>query len=196
MLWTIFVVLLILWLLGMVSSYTLGGFIHILLVLAVITLIFNLVSGRRSAVWCFTIRTFPDRATELKGQKSMSKFLKLLLGTGLYLLEQSDQSTRKIRDRAAENLNDLRDLAQDKYETATDRVSKASRALRGDDGQFVSNALSMAAGVGVGLAIGLIFAPASGEETRSALVDKVQTFGDRVKQQFSSGNLDATGTHG
>ena len=50
MLWTIFVVLLILWLLGMVSSYTLGGFIHILLVLAVITLIFNLVSGRRSAV--------------------------------------------------------------------------------------------------------------------------------------------------
>jgi hypothetical protein len=50
MLWTIFVVLLVLWLLGMVTSYTLGGFIHILLVLAIITLIFNLVSGRRSAI--------------------------------------------------------------------------------------------------------------------------------------------------
>jgi hypothetical protein len=50
MLWTIFVFFLILWVLGMVSSYTLGGFIHILLVLAVITLIFNLVSGRRGAV--------------------------------------------------------------------------------------------------------------------------------------------------
>ncbi|MFY9676062.1 MAG: lmo0937 family membrane protein [Terriglobales bacterium] len=50
MLWTIFVVLLVLWLLGMVTSYTLGGFIHILLVLAVITLIFNLVSGRRGAI--------------------------------------------------------------------------------------------------------------------------------------------------
>lgn len=50
MLWTLFVVLLVLWLLGLVTSYTLGGFIHILLVLAVITLIFNLVSGRRSAV--------------------------------------------------------------------------------------------------------------------------------------------------
>jgi len=51
MLWTtIVVLLLILWLLGMVSSFTLGGFIHILLVLAVITLIFNLVSGRRRAV--------------------------------------------------------------------------------------------------------------------------------------------------
>jgi len=50
MLWTIFVVLLVLWLLGLVTSYTLGGFIHILLVLAVITLIFNLISGRRSAI--------------------------------------------------------------------------------------------------------------------------------------------------
>jgi len=50
MLWTIFVILLVLWLLGLVTSYTLGGFIHILLVLAVITLIFNLLSGRRSAL--------------------------------------------------------------------------------------------------------------------------------------------------
>ena len=48
MLWTIIIVLFILWLLGMVSSYTLGGWIHILLVLAVIVLIFNLLSGRRA----------------------------------------------------------------------------------------------------------------------------------------------------
>jgi len=47
MLWTIFVILLILWLVGLVSSYTLGGFIHILLMLAVIVLIIQLVSGRR-----------------------------------------------------------------------------------------------------------------------------------------------------
>jgi hypothetical protein len=47
MLWTIFLVLLVLWFLGMVSAYTLGGFIHILLVLAVIALIVQLVSGRR-----------------------------------------------------------------------------------------------------------------------------------------------------
>ncbi|MFB3902752.1 MAG: lmo0937 family membrane protein [Acidobacteriota bacterium] len=46
MLWTLFVILLILWLLGMVSSYTLGGFIHILLVVAVIILLFRLFSGR------------------------------------------------------------------------------------------------------------------------------------------------------
>jgi len=50
MLWTIFVVLLILWLLGVVSSYTIGGFIHLLLVLALIVLIFQLISGRRTVV--------------------------------------------------------------------------------------------------------------------------------------------------
>ena len=50
MLWTIAVVLLILWALGMVSSYTLGGFIHLLLVLAVVVLILQLVTGRRSAL--------------------------------------------------------------------------------------------------------------------------------------------------
>jgi hypothetical protein len=46
MLWTIAVLLLILWLLGMVSSYTLGGFIHILLVLAVIAVLVRIIQGR------------------------------------------------------------------------------------------------------------------------------------------------------
>jgi hypothetical protein len=47
MLWTIFVILLVLWLLGLVTSYTLGGFIHILLLLAVVVLVINLMQGRR-----------------------------------------------------------------------------------------------------------------------------------------------------
>ena len=47
MLWNIFDNLLVLWLLGLVSSYTLGGFIHLLLVLAVVVLIINLIQGRR-----------------------------------------------------------------------------------------------------------------------------------------------------
>ena len=46
MIWTIFVILLILWLLGLVSSYTMGGFIHILLVLAVIVLVVGLFQRR------------------------------------------------------------------------------------------------------------------------------------------------------
>ena len=48
MLWTLFVVLLLLWLLGVVSSYTLGGFIHLLLVLAVVAVLVQLISGRRA----------------------------------------------------------------------------------------------------------------------------------------------------
>jgi hypothetical protein len=47
MLWTIFLVLVVLWMLGVVSSYTLGGFIHVLLVLAVIALLIQLIQGRR-----------------------------------------------------------------------------------------------------------------------------------------------------
>jgi hypothetical protein len=47
MLWTIFVILLIMWALGLATSYTLGGFIHIILVIAVVMLVINLVQGRR-----------------------------------------------------------------------------------------------------------------------------------------------------
>jgi Family of unknown function (DUF5670) len=47
MLWTIFVILLVLWLLGIVTSYTLGGFIHILLVVALVVLLINVIQGRR-----------------------------------------------------------------------------------------------------------------------------------------------------
>jgi hypothetical protein len=48
MLWTIFVILLVLWFLGLVSSYTLGGFIHILLVIALAVLLIQLITGRRA----------------------------------------------------------------------------------------------------------------------------------------------------
>jgi asparagine N-glycosylation enzyme membrane subunit Stt3 len=46
MLWTIFVILLLLWLVGVVSSYTLGGFIHILLVLALVVMLIRIIQGR------------------------------------------------------------------------------------------------------------------------------------------------------
>jgi len=49
MLWTIFLILLIMWALGLVTSYTMGGFVHILLVIALVVLVVNLVQGRR--VW-------------------------------------------------------------------------------------------------------------------------------------------------
>jgi hypothetical protein len=48
MLWTIAVILIILWVLGLVSSYTMGGLIHILLVIAVIVVLLNIIQGRRA----------------------------------------------------------------------------------------------------------------------------------------------------
>jgi hypothetical protein len=50
MLWTIFIILLVLWLLGMVSGATMGGFIHILLVIAIVVVLIRLISGRKPVV--------------------------------------------------------------------------------------------------------------------------------------------------
>jgi len=50
MLWTIFVILLVLWLLGVVSGYAIGGFIHLLLVVALVVLLINIIGGRRTVV--------------------------------------------------------------------------------------------------------------------------------------------------
>jgi uncharacterized protein DUF5670 len=47
LLWTVAIILLVLWLLGMVTSYTLGGFVHILLVLAVVVVLIRVIQGRR-----------------------------------------------------------------------------------------------------------------------------------------------------
>ncbi len=48
MLWTIFVILIVLWLLGLVTAYTMGGLIHILLVIAIIILLVNVIQGKRA----------------------------------------------------------------------------------------------------------------------------------------------------
>jgi len=47
MLWTIFVILVILWMLGLVSGYTIGGFIHVLLVIAIVVVLIRIIQGRR-----------------------------------------------------------------------------------------------------------------------------------------------------
>jgi uncharacterized protein DUF5670 len=46
MLWTIFIILLIMWLLGMITSYTMGGFIHLLLVIAIVVVLIRIIQGR------------------------------------------------------------------------------------------------------------------------------------------------------
>ena len=49
MLWTIAVIMIVLWVLGMVSSYTMGGFVHLLLVIAIVMALVNIIQGRRAA---------------------------------------------------------------------------------------------------------------------------------------------------
>lgn len=125
----------------------------------------------------------------------MNKFLKLLLGTSLYLLEQTDGATKNVRDRAADHISDLREAAQEKYESASNRVARASRVIRGDDHYVLGNILRFVAGVGVGIGVGLILAPASGEATRSVIAGRVHEMGDKVRKQFSSEDA-STGTRG
>jgi len=48
MLWTIAVIMIVLWLLGMVSSYTMGGLVHLLLVIAIVMVLVNIIQGRRA----------------------------------------------------------------------------------------------------------------------------------------------------
>ena len=110
------------------------------------------------------------------------------------MLEQSDGATKDVRKRAADRFSDLRDVAQDKYETATERLDRATRAIRGEDQSMAGNVLRFVAGVAVGVGIGLVLAPASGEETRNVIAGKVHEMGDRVRQQFS--DEAGTGTRG
>src|ERR1022692_187139 len=125
----------------------------------------------------------------------MKNFLKLLLGSSLFLLERSDR-TKYVRDRAARKIDDLRDVVQQKYEDAADRVAKASRAIRGEDNQVLGNALRLAAGIGIGVGVGLLVAPASGQQTRSAIAGSVQRFGNKVRKQVFSERARTTANAG
>lgn len=119
----------------------------------------------------------------------MNKFWKMMLGTGLYLLDQSEdfqKTARSARDRASSHLDDLTDAARDKYDVAAERMARASRALRGDDSSSIRNFLLFAAGAGVGAGVALMLAPTSGEEAREAISGKAQEISGKLRDRFSS----------
>ena len=122
----------------------------------------------------------------------MKKFMKLLLGTSLFLIDQSDRAKKQARGRLGDQLDDLRDLAQDKYEAAADRVARATKILRkNNQNHALQNTLRFAAGVGVGVGVALLTAPATGEETRNALAERAQQLGGNIRERFTSGDLAA-----
>jgi hypothetical protein len=112
----------------------------------------------------------------------MNNLIKSILKSAVYFLDQTESLAGDVRDRvsdAADRVSDIRDRAVDIYEGRS--------AMR--------NVLMFAAGVGVGVGAAMLFAPASGEEIRSQIGQKVQDIGGRVKSRFSSSGS-ATGTEG
>jgi gas vesicle protein len=116
---------------------------------------------------------------------NLNKLVKAALSTGLYLLEQSDKATARMRERVKDRIND-------QIEDLTDR---AREAFSPED-HTLRNVLSLAAGVGAGVAIGMLCAPAKGEELRSSIAGKVQGASSKFRQRFSSEERAATGTTG
>jgi hypothetical protein len=122
--------------------------------------------------------------------KKKELLLGVLLGTGLNLLSS-------LRERLPDNLDDIKARVRDTYGTASDRMGRASDALRGQkDSQLLGKGIALLIGVGIGVGVGLLIAPASGEDTRAELTDKVSEFGDAVRERTGKKPQNATGTHG
>jgi hypothetical protein len=102
----------------------------------------------------------------------VNKLLRSLLKTGVFLLEQSDQATADVRDRVRDGVEDL--------------SSRTHQAMRSPQSYVVRDILTFAAGLSLGIGVGILFAPASGEETRSTIADRVQGVGNRVRDRFSA----------
>jgi gas vesicle protein len=108
----------------------------------------------------------------------VTKLLKSILKTAVYILDQADNAASDMRDHVSDQVGRVSDQVSE----FTDR---GRRAIYGED-HTLRNVLTFAAGLGVGLGAAVLFAPASGEETRSSVRDKVQDIGDQVRQRFST----------
>ena len=103
--------------------------------------------------------------------------LGVLLSTGLYLLDN-------LRERLPDNVENIKGRARETYETASDRLGRATDALRGkEDSQILSNVGALLIGVGVGVGVGLLIAPARGEETRADIIKKISNLGEKVRDR-------------
>lgn len=125
---------------------------------------------------------------------SMKKVLKLALGTGLVLLEQTNWRKKYVRESISDHVNDLRDAAQDTLQAAARRMAGALKASRKNDNRAIWSALRFITGMGIGVGVGLLVAPANGRQTRTKLAEKAQEFGDNVRQRLAPADLRATGT--
>jgi hypothetical protein len=108
----------------------------------------------------------------------VKKVLRSVLKTVVDLLEESERVSGKMRiglndrvGRAGDRFSELRHHAMDLY---------------GHEDRTVRNAVSLVAGVGVGIGLAILFAPASGEQVRNSISERVQAVGERVREGVSS----------
>ena len=113
----------------------------------------------------------------MRGRRKDTLF-DVLLGTGLDLLNL-------VRDRAADHAESVTEAAKEAYEEASGRVRRASRAIAGEDHSGIGSVAALLLGVGVGVAVGILFAPAPGEQVRRNVADKLQEFGGRIRSRVS-----------
>jgi hypothetical protein len=124
-----------------------------------------------------------------------NQVLRSILKTAVCFLDQSGEVASDARDRVASGFDRASDRISDMGERASSRLSDVGDRVRGlytgDD--TAKNALMFAAGIAVGACAGILLAPASGEETREAIGDKVHEFRGQVRK-FSRKAAASTGT--
>ena len=93
----------------------------------------------------------------------LNSLLRSVLKTAVYIMDSTADSVDRVSDRASRMADDARDV------------------IYPDRGNALRNVLSFAAGIGVGVAVGVLLAPQSGEELRNSISDKVQDISDKVR---------------
>jgi hypothetical protein len=123
----------------------------------------------------------------------MNNLIRTILKTAVYFLDQTDRFTSDLRDRVSDGV----DRAADRVSDRVSDLRQQTEELYEGETHTMRNLVTFAAGVGVGVGAAILFAPASGQEIRNSISDKVHDIGDRVRDRFSSSvSRGVTGTEG
>ena len=120
---------------------------------------------------------------------NVKQLLKLLLGAGLILVEPDKRE--KVASKVKDRVDDWTDVARDKYEDVVDRLDRVTGAVRGRE-RVAPKVGTFLLGMGVGVGLGILFAPSSGEEIRNTISEQAGNIRDRVSEQASNLKEQAT----